>query len=385
MTRLYFDNAATSWPKPPEVPAAVDWYFRESGAAVGRGATARGAQLQQLVDRCRARAARLLGAASPRQIVFGFNGTDALNMALHGLLRAGDHVVTTDVEHNSVLRPLHTLRKRLGIDVVHVPANAEGVVSPADVAAAITPATRLVAFGHVSNVTGTIQPVADIVAVARSRGVRTLVDAAQSAGHLPVDVRDLGVDLLACSGHKGLLGPLGTGLLYLAEGVEAEVESYRQGGTGTRSEVESQPATFPDKFESGNHNAPGLVGLEAALAWIEERGVAALREHELQLASRLLEGLARLPGVTLYGPRALDQRTAVVSLNVSGYSPQEAAAVLDAHFGIECRAGLHCAPQIHRALRTADAGGTLRLSPGPFTTLDDVAAVIEAIRSLTGT
>jgi cysteine desulfurase/selenocysteine lyase len=380
--RCYLDNAATSWPKPPGTTEAVTSYLQDCGVAVGRGATQRGAELQATIDRCRLRAARLLGANHPRQVLFTFNGTDALNLSLHGLLRSGDHVVTTDVEHNSVLRPLLTLQQRIGIQVTYVAPDAEGAVSVQAVVAAIRPTTRLMAVSHVSNVTGVIQPVEELIAAARSRGVRTMVDAAQSAGHLPIDVEKLEVDLLACSGHKGLLGPLGTGLLFVREGVEHEIESLRQGGTGTRSEEEAQPTTLPDKYEAGNHNAPGLAGLEAALAWIEGRGVAALREHEQRLSRQLWVGLRGVPSVTLYGPEDPHRRTGVVSLTIDGLDPQEGAAILDSHFGIECRAGLHCAPRMHRALGTLANGGTLRLSPGPFTTAAEIDRAIAAVQSL---
>jgi cysteine desulfurase/selenocysteine lyase len=380
--RINLDNAATSWPKPPEVAAAIAAYLLDSGVAVGRGATARSATLQQTVDRCRQRAARLLGAAHARQLIFTFNGTDALNTALYGYLRPGDHVVTTDVEHNSVLRPLHSLQSRIGVEVSHVPADGVGLVSADDVTAAIRPTTRLVAISHISNVTGAIQPIAAIISAAKARGVRTLVDAAQSAGHVPINVQALGVDLLACSGHKGLLGPLGTGLLYIAEGVEAELESLRQGGTGTRSEDESQPATLPDKYEAGNHNAPGLVGLEAALAWIESRTVEVLQAHEQNLSSRMMDELGAIEGVRVFGPANAAQRSGVVSLTIEGFEPQEVAAILESSYGIECRAGLHCAPRMHRTLGTAERGGTVRLSPGAFNTLDDVQAAITAVREI---
>ncbi len=383
MSRIYLDNAATSWPKPPQVIEAVETYLRSSGAAVGRGATRSGARLQQTVDRCRGRAARLLGVASPRQVIFTYSGTDALNLALQGWLRPGDHVVTTDIEHNSILRPLHGLRRRLGIEVRYVSADDAGVVSPAEVAAAIEPRTRLVAVSHVSNVTGAIQPIEEIVAAARRRGVYTLVDAAQSAGHLPVSMRDIGCDLLACSGHKGLLGPLGTGLLCLAEGVEAQLESLRQGGTGSHSEEESQPDLLPDKYEAGNHNAPGLVGLDAALEWIESRGIAALQQESQAQRTALLSGLAGLPGVRTHGPRDAARCAGVVSFTVAGYDPREVAALLDSEYGIECRAGLHCAPRMHRSLGTADTGGTVRFSPGPFTTDDELTLAVTAIASLT--
>jgi cysteine desulfurase family protein len=384
MTRIYLDNAATSWPKPPALLEAVDSYLRECGVAVGRGATAEGARLQKVVDRCRLRVATLFGAASQRSIVFAFNGTDALNLALHGLLHDGGHVVATDIEHNSVLRPLAALQQRVGLEATYVAPDAEGVLSAGDVAAAIREETRLVVVSHVSNVTGAIQPVEEIVVAAKRRGVRVLIDAAQSAGHLPIDVQTLQVDLLAASGHKGLLGPLGTGVLYVAPGVEGELDAVRQGGTGTVSEQEFQPETMPDKFECGNHNAPGLVGLEAALEWIEATGVDAIRRHEVTLSEQLVEGLDSVPGVSVYGPRELDRRSGPVSFSLEGYSPQEAAAILDEHFGVECRAGLHCAPRMHRCLGTFDAGGTVRFSPGAFSTHEQVAAAIDAVRQIAG-
>ena len=381
-TRLYFDNAATSWPKPPTVAQAVHRCLVETGVAVGRGATRIGTELQQTVDRCRRRAAHLLGARDPKQVIFTFNGTDAINLALHGLLRPADHVVTTDLEHNSVLRPLAALHARRGVETTYVGCDAEGVVDPETIRAALRPETKLIVVSHVSNVTGAIQPVDAIAGLAREHGARILIDAAQSAGHLAIDVKGWGVDLLACSGHKGLLGPLGTGLLYVAPGVEQELESFRQGGTGTRSEEERQPDTLPEKYEAGNHNAPGLVGLEAALAWIEGRTVARIRGHEETLLEQLLVGLRKLPGVHIFGPQDLARRSGVVSLRIPGYTPQEAAAILDEHFGLECRAGLHCAPRMHRALGTFDEGGTVRLSPGTFTTPDEIDAAIAAVRQL---
>jgi cysteine desulfurase family protein len=382
--RIYLDNAATSWPKPSAVYDAVDAYQRRSGMAVGRGATRRGLELQRIVDRCRKRAADLLRAESPERIIFTFNGTDGLNIALHGLLRPGDHVVTTVMEHNSVLRPLRELKERIGVEVTYVPADATGLVAPDDVRAALTPRTRLVAMLHASNVTGTIQPVAEVGAIARAAGALFLIDAAQTAGHLPIDLSQLPVDVLACSGHKGLLGPLGAGLLYVRPGVESQLCSLRQGGTGSQSEDDRQPEFLPDKYESGNHNAPGLVGLDAALGWIAERGGNALRRHEVALTGRLLGGLQALRNVRVHGPLDAEARTGVVSLTIAGLDPQDAAAILDETFGIETRAGLHCAPRAHQAIGTFAGGGTVRLSLGAFNTEADVNAALRAIEELAG-
>ncbi|MEX1096960.1 MAG: aminotransferase class V-fold PLP-dependent enzyme [Planctomycetales bacterium] len=382
--RIYLDNAATSFPKPEGVYAAMDRYNRELGAAVGRSAYRAALDVQRTVDACRRRAAELFNAESPERIVFAFNGTDALNIALHGLLDAGDHVVTSAIEHNSVLRPLRELNRRRGVEVTHVAADRAGRVEPADIRAALHPNTKLVALIHASNVTGTIQPIAEAGEIAHAAGALFLVDAAQSAGHLPIDLRKLPVDLLACPGHKGLLGPLGTGILYIRPGVEERLASFRQGGTGTKSEDDRQPELLPDKYESGNHNAPGLFGLEAALAFLQEKSIAVLRAHEQELTARLLAGLAGLKGVEVPGPSAAAERVGVVSLSVPGFEPQVLAGVLDGNFGIETRAGLHCAPGAHRAIGTFEAGGTVRFSPGPFSTPADIDAAIAALREVCG-
>jgi cysteine desulfurase / selenocysteine lyase len=409
--RIYLDNAATSFPKPETVYAAVDRYQRELGAAVGRGAYATSVEVQRTVDRCRQKAAQVFGVKDPRRIVFTFNGTDSLNLAIHGLLRPGDHVVTTVVEHNSVLRPLRELQVaelarvqtrdvesseflRIplpGISVTYVDCDDTGRVDPKDVQAAIRPETRLVAVIHASNVTGVVQPIAEIGEIVRKAGAVFLVDAAQSAGHVPVDVSAFPVDLLACPGHKGLLGPLGTGILYVREGIEEQLRSTRQGGTGSQSESDSQPASLPDKYESGNHNAPGLFGLEAGLTYLLERGVEDVRVHELELTGRLLEGFGDVPGLRIHGPSngparspAPTERVGVVSVSHPDFEPQVLAALLDEHFGVQTRAGLHCAPRIHERLGTLAHGGTARFSIGPFNTADDIDAAVTALREITG-
>ncbi len=381
-SRIYLDNAATSYPKPPAVWDAVDEYQRTLGAAVGRGSSRAAAHVQARVDRARRRAAELFGAADPSHVVFTFNGTDSLNLALKGLLVPGDHVVTTSLEHNYVLRPLRALHDRSGVDVSIVSPNAQGRIEPTEIGHALQQNTRLVAVTHASNVTGILQPIAEIGAVARIAGALLLVDAAQTAGHLPVRLDDLNADLIACSGHKGLLGPLGTGLLILARGLEPHLRAIREGGTGSRSEEDQQPDSLPDKYESGNHNAPGLVGLDAALGFLQEQGLEAIRRHEIERNTQLLEGLRSIPGITIYGTHRAEERTSVVSLTFDLLPPHEAALLLDEHFGIETRAGLHCAPGAHRELDTLDNGGTLRLSPGPFTTSAEIDAVLNALRAL---
>ncbi|MFH1301421.1 MAG: aminotransferase class V-fold PLP-dependent enzyme [Planctomycetota bacterium] len=379
---IYLDNAATSFPKPDAVYAAMDHYHRHVGAPVGRGAYRKSIELQSSVDQCRKLAAQVLGAVRSEEVLFSFNGTDSLNTIIHGVLKPGDHVVTSDVEHNSVLRPLQTLQQRWGIETTYIPANERGVVDPAGFRDAIRDNTRLIILNHASNVTGSIQPANDVGEIAKKAGILFLLDAAQTAGHLPLNVAQMPVDFLACPGHKGLLGPLGTGLIYIRSEIADQVESFRQGGTGTRSEEETQPLTLPDKFESGNHNAPGLVGLRAALEFVLEKGVASLRQHEQQLTARLMEGLQELSGFELPGPEQIEARVGVVSLVNQTVEPQILASILDENFGIQTRAGLHCAPRIHRSIESLEYGGTLRFSPGPFNTMSQIETTITAMHEL---
>lgn len=382
MTRIYLDNAATSWPKPPEVYDAVDRYQRQLGAPAGRSSYREAAEVERAVSDARASLARLLQVDDPRRIIFTFNGTDALNLALAGLLRTGDHVVTTVCEHNSVLRPLRHLADTRNVDVTYVPCDAEGIVSADDVLAAVTPQTRLVAMVHASNVTGALQPVEEVGQRLRGGGALLLVDAAQTLGHLPVLPQQIGADLLAAPGHKGLMGPLGTGLLYIAPGVEGELQSVRQGGTGTRSEDDRQPEGLPDKYEAGNQNVPGIVGLGAAASYLLQRGLDDLRQHDVALCQQLLLGLAAISGVRVLGPMDTSRRVGVVSVQFQGYEPQEVAATLDAAYHVQARAGLHCAPRMHQALLTLDVGGTVRFSLGAFNTAADVDSAIEAAEAI---
>jgi cysteine desulfurase / selenocysteine lyase len=380
--RIYLDNAATSWPKPESVYAAVDRYQRELGAPAGRSVYRQAAEVERMVLDTRRLVAELLGAEDPSRLVFTANGTDALNLALHGLVRPGDHVVTSVVEHNSVLRPLRYLEDHRGITVTRVRCNAEGVVDPDDIREAVAPRTRLIALTHASNVTGAIQPVEEVGRLARERDVLYLVDAAQSVGHVPVNVRWIGATVLAASGHKGLLGPLGGGVLYLAPGIEQQLEPLRQGGTGTQSLDDRQPGMLPDKYESGNLNVPAIVGLGAGVSYLQKRGLDAVRRHEIQLTRRLVDGLRRIAGVTLYGPRNAEPRVGVVTITVHGYEPQVLSAMLDASYGVQTRAGAHCAPLMHTALGTIGLGGAVRFSLGAFTTEDDISAALRAVAEI---
>jgi cysteine desulfurase family protein len=326
-----------------------------------------------------------LGAEEPRRIVFTLNGTDSLNLAIYGLLKPGDHVVTTVVEHNSVLRPLRRLEESGGVSVTRVACDREGVVDAHEIARAVTPQTRLIALVHASNVTGALQPVEEVGRIARERRLLYLVDAAQTAGRVPIDVRELGCSLLAAPGHKGLMGPLGTGVLYIAPGVEQQLASVRQGGTGTQSEEDRQPESLPDKYEAGNLNVPALAGLAAGAAWLQEQTLEELHRRVSELTERLVDGLREVEGVTVLGPSDPARRIDVVSMVIAGLPPQEAAVMLDTAHHIQTRPGLHCAPLMHRALGTAEGGGTLRFSVGPFNTAEEIDQTIGAVAEIAAT
>jgi cysteine desulfurase family protein len=381
-SRIYLDNAATTWPKPESVYAAVDRYQRESGAPAGRGAYAEATEVGRLIASTRRAVAELIGAKDPNHIVFTLNGTDALNLAIHGALSKGGHAITTHVEHNSVLRPLRTLEDGGHITVTRVQSGADGIVDPAQVRVALRTDTRLVVLTHASNVTGAIQPAAEIGKLAREHGALFLLDAAQTAGELPIDVSELGVDLLAAPGHKGLLGPLGTGVLYLRPSVESHVACTREGGTGSESESDRQPDALPEKYESGNLNVTGIAGLGAGAAWLKARGLETIRQHTLELTQRLLDGLASIVGVRLFGPTSAAARVGVVSAVVEGYAPQEVAAMLDSAYRVQTRAGLHCAPLMHQALGTISQGGTVRFSVGPFNTVGHIEQAVAAMQEI---
>jgi cysteine desulfurase/selenocysteine lyase len=382
MPRIYLDNAATSWPKPESVYTAVDRYMREIGAAAGRGAYSQAVESQRIVDEARRNCADLWGVTEPDRIVFGFNGTDVLNLAIHGVLRRGDHVVTTVCEHNSVLRPLADATRRLDVEVTHVGCDGAGVVDAADMQRALRPSTRLVAVTHASNVTGAAQPIAQIARIVRTTDALFLVDAAQSAGHLPINNLELDIDLIAASGHKAMLGPLGVGILHIRRGVEQELLPVRQGGTGTHSTHDTPPDELPHRFEAGNLNMPALAGLAASTRFLLDRTIDTIAAHEADLAARLCDGLKAIDGVRVLGPPGDGARAPVVSITVEGYDPQDFAAALDSAFGVQCRAGLHCAPRMHAALGTLPRGGTVRFSVGWSTTPADIDRTLEAVAAI---
>ena len=344
MERIYLDNAATSWPKPESVYAAVDHAQRILGAPAGRGGYQQVADALRLIDQTRGMIARLINAPQSRNIAFTFNGTDSLSTAIFGLLKNGDHVVTSVVEHNSVLRPLNQLESTGAIEATYIGCDETGTFDAQEVLDAIRPDTRLVCLIHVSNVTGSIQPLKEIKAgIAKSKNPQAifLVDAAQSLGHLEIDVQSLGCDVLTAPGHKGLLGPLGTGVLYVADALADEIRPLRFGGTGGASSEEVQPTSMPEKFESGNLNVPGIAGLKAGIEFLISDDGASAKETWNTNSQILLEGLLAVDGVTLHGHNKMDDRVGVFSLGLAGFDCHEAASVLETVAGVQTRAGLH--------------------------------------------
>lgn len=356
-------------------------FLEETGANPGRSGHRLSVDAARLVFETRERVARLFNAPDPLRVIFALNVTEALNLALHGFLRPGDHVITSSMEHNSVMRPLRHLEKR-GVAVTVVACSAEGFLNPADVESTIRPNTTLIVLNHASNVTGTLLPVREVGKIARSRNLFLLADVAQTAGVYPIDMQADNIDLLAFTGHKSLYGPTGTGGLILGACVdENKLTALKQGGTGSHSEREEQPEFLPDKYESGTPNAVGLAGLGAGLDWILARGVKSIRQHEMTLGRKLMDGLREISGVTVYGPPDASLRTALVAFNIAGLPPSEVGLRLDEDYGILCRVGLHCAPAAHRTIGTFPAG-TVRLSLGVFNTEKDIEATLTAIHAM---
>jgi len=378
---IYIDNAATSWPKPEIVYETLANFLRTAGANPGRGNHIMSTRAAAAIDETRLRLARLLGVADPRRVIFASNATDALNMAIKGILRPGDHAITTAMEHNSVRRPLHALEAS-GVTVTKIPTDAEGFVNPEDFEAALRPNTRLIAMTHASNVNGAIQRVAEVARIAHEHGVLLLVDGAQTVGAMPVTMESTGADLLAFPGHKGLLGPTGTGGLVIGERVSTDIlATTREGGTGGNSEEDVQPAELPGRYEAGTLNTVGIAALGAALDVLTETGVAAVEAHERDVTTRLIDGLNRISGIEVLSPESPTRRVAVVSFTVDGWEPADFGAALDSNFEIACRTGLHCAPDACAALG-AFPRGTIRMSPGFYTTNEEVDRALEAVDEL---
>ncbi len=374
----YFDNAATSWPKPEVVYHAVDTALRHGGNP-GRGGYKRALAAEELIFSARQKVASFFAIKDSSQLVFTLNATDSLNMAIKGVLKAGDHVLITPFEHNSVLRPLNSLERAGFISVTEMPCSLDGELDLKVLPTLFQENTRLVVVTHASNVTGQILPVAALAALAREKGALLLLDAAQTAGVYPVNVQDLRPDLMVFAGHKGFLGPQGTAGLYLNKNVK--IKSWREGGTGSRSEEEIQPEFMPDFLEAGTLNVPGIAGLEAGINFIQAEGLNRIRGHEVTLAGKLRTGLRAIPGVRVYGPENPQDGVAVVSFEIVGVDSGSVGFTLEDIYGIISRTGLHCAPRCHKCIGTFPRG-TVRLSLGYFTTEEEVDYVLKAVAEI---
>ena len=382
---IYLDHAATSFPKPEEVYRGMDAFVRAAGANPGRAGHRLAVEAEAMIAETRALLARLFGCARPEQVVFCLNASDALNMAIKGTLNPGDHAITSVLEHNSISRPLNRLERDRTITLTRLPATAGHLIDPDSVARAMTPRTRLVALTQASNVTGTIQPIADIGRLVRSRGALFLVDAAQSAGVVPIDVERDAIDLLAFTGHKGLLGPTGTGGLVVGD--RATVRAWREGGTGGDSTNPVQPEELPYRLEGGTPNVFGIAGLRAGVRWVLARGPEAIAVHERSLLRAFLEEIGDAGRFEWYGAdRAIagsggGARVGLVAFNLPAMTSADLAAELDTRHGVAVRAGLHCAPYAHRHLGTFP-NGAARVSVGPLTSEDDVRHAARALAEI---
>lgn len=373
---IYLDHAATSWPKPPNVLHAMIAAMVEGGGNPGRSGHALSLRASEIIFDCREAVAQLFGVSDPLRIAFASNATEALNLAIKGSLMPGDHAVYSSIEHNAVWRPLKAMEAH-GVALTMVEAGPDGIVSPEHIAAALRPNTRLVALSHASNVNGAINNVAAVGHLLHDHKALFLVDAAQTAGSLPIDVDTMDIDLLAFPGHKGLLGPQGTGGLYIRPGID--LVPLKHGGTGSLSHLADMPAIAPDRYESGTPNTPGLAGLKAGIDTVMALGVEAIRDAERTHIARLHDVLSDIPGVTLLGPEDAALCAGIVALTASEHDPEDLASELAATYSIACRAGLICAPLAHTTLGT---NSVLRLSVGATTTEDEITAVIAALRTV---
>ena len=375
---IYLDNAATSWPKPPEILKAMTDVLERAGGNPGRSGHQLSIAAARIIYDTREEIARFFGISDPLRVIFTGNATHAINLALTGILKPGDHVVTSSMEHNAVMRPLRHLEKQ-GIRLSIVPCATDGSIDINNLAKAMDSSTRLVVVTHASNVVGTLLPITEIASITHQVGALLLVDAAQAAGVIPIDMRAMGIDLLAFTGHKELLGPPGIGGLVISDNVDvSQIEPLMRGGTGSRSESEEQPDDLPDKFESGTANLAGIAGLGAGLKWIMDRGIDEIRDHMKKLSQTLIDGLSTLPKVAIYGTLDSERSAAIVSFTVTGKRVSEIGLRLDEEYGVLCRVGLHCAPAAHKTIGSFPEG-TVRLAPGIFTTVNDVQEAIQAI------
>ncbi len=377
---IYLDNAATSFPKPEDTYVFMDKFYRKFGVNPGRSGYDLCIEAGQMLEQTRRMLTTFFNGTDWTRLVFSYNSTDSLNLALFGLLSPGDHAITTNIEHNSVLRPLYHLRQFNGVEVDIVEFDEKGFVDPDDVRKRFKKNTKVVAINHASNVIGTVQPVAEIGRFCREHGVSLVVDSSQSAGKVPIDVQAMNIDVLCFTGHKSLMGPTGIGGAYVAEGVT--VRHTRAGGTGVKSAQRTHLEEYPYRLEYGTPNMAGIAGLNAGVKWVQKQGLASIHEHEMALMTRLRDGLQAIDGVTLYCQDDLAGHIAVLLFNVNGLEAGDTGTILDVDHNIACRTGLHCAPLVHEQLGTAEIHGGVRFGLGPFNTEEHIDHAIASVREI---
>lgn len=378
--KVYLDNSATSWPKPPQVAEAITEFLTHSAASPGRSAHRMSIGAAREVFETRELIAQLFNVPDSERVIFTSNATQALNTAIYGVLKKGDHVITTTFEHNSTIRPLRKLENEGIVEVTIIGCNKEGAFDISELENSIRPNTRLVCAIHTSNVTGDVLPIASIGKICKTNGIVFLVDASQAAGIIPIDMQAENIDLLAFTGHKKLYGPTGIGGLCIANN-QIAIQPLMQGGTGSRSESEYHPEFYPDMLEAGTLNTVGIVGLKAGINFVLSKGLDNIRQQQLQLANEFIDGLKTIQGITVYRGITHSSYISVVSINVNGKTPSDVALQLDTEFGIMVRSGLHCSPLTHRFLGTFPQG-TVRLSFGLFNTTEDINYTLDALRKI---
>lgn len=378
---IYLDNAATTFPKPPEVLKFMMDFYSTHGVNPGRTGFDLALEAEEMIIKTRRKLAGFFGGTDHNRLVFGLNATDALNLLINSVLDKGDHAITTCLEHNSVLRPLFYLNKHRGVEVDYVPFDACGYVNPDEIRARMKKNTKLVVVNHGSNVLGTVQPVGDIGAICREKGVVFAIDSAQTAGVIPVSACDMSIDVVCFTGHKSLMGPTGIGGMYVCE--ELHITPNRSGGTGVDSASREQPESFPWRMEFGTPNTVGIAGLLAGQEWIEKQGgIEKIRAHEMTLASKLVKGLSRIDGVILYCADLEREHLPVVTFNVDGLEAADVGTMLDVDHDIACRTGFHCAPRVHETLGTDKIKGSVRFSLGPFNTEEHIDKAVSAVAEI---
>ncbi len=376
--QIYLDNGATSFPKPEEVYVTMDRTYRRLGVNPGRSGYDICLEAGNVVDNTRKMLTEFFNGTDSNRLCFSYNSTDALNLIIFGMLRPGDHAISTTIEHNSVLRPLYHLSRDSGVEVDYVPFDDAGFVDPDDIKKKFRPNTRLVIVNHASNVVGTVQPVREIGRYCREADIPFAIDSSQSAGKIPIDMEEQFLDVVAFTGHKSLFGPMGIGGLYVREGIE--IRHTRAGGSGVRSADRAHIDEYPFRLEYGTPNVMGIAGLQAGVKWVLDKGLDEIHAQEMKLTRMLRDGLAAIPGVTLYCQDDLTDHIAVLLFNIDGMDPGDVGTLLDVDHNIACRTGLHCAPLVHEQLGTTGNRGAVRFGIGPFNTEEDIQAAIEAVK-----